>query len=100
MLYKSVSKILLINTNHNKLNLPKVRTTHYGFQSKKCKSTKAWSEIRTKVSEKLNIGYWTKSKLSKSLKKYYLNNGILLFGITFTKTADIIKYFKITKVMQ
>ena len=59
----------------NKLNLPQVRTSHYGLQSMKYKSAKAWNKIWTKISDKLNIGYWPKSRLSKSLKKYYFNNG-------------------------
>ena len=42
----------------NKLNLSEVRTTHYGLQSIKYKSAKAWNEIKTKISDKLNIGYW------------------------------------------
>ena len=44
-------------TYHNKLNLPQVRTTHYGLQSIKYKSAKAWNEIKTKISDKLNIGW-------------------------------------------
>ena len=59
----------------NKRNLPQVRTTHYGLQSIKYKSAKAWNEVKTKISDKLNIGYWSKYRLSKSLKKYYFNNG-------------------------
>ena len=59
----------------NKLNLPQVRTTHYGLQSIKYKSAKAWNEMKTKIRYKLNIGYWSKNRLSKSLKKYYFNNG-------------------------
>ena len=42
----------------NKLNLSEVRTTHYGLQSIKYKSAKAWNEIKTKISDKINIGYW------------------------------------------
>ena len=56
----------------NKLNLPQVRTTHYGIQSIKYKSAKAWN---AENSDKLNIGYWSKNRLSKSLTKYYFNNG-------------------------
>ena len=52
----------------NKRNLPQVRTTHYGLQSIKYKSAKAWNEMKTKISDKLNIGYWSKYRLSKSLK--------------------------------
>ena len=81
--YKNCSKMLQINTISyntrgaycNKLNLPQVRNTHYGLQSIKYKSAKAWNEIKTKISDKLNIGYWSKNRLSKSLKKYYFNNG-------------------------
>ena len=58
----------------NKLNLPQVRTTHYGLQSIKYKSAKAWNEMKTKISDKLHIGYWSNNRLSKSLKKHYFNN--------------------------
>ena len=54
----------------NKLNLSQVRTTHSGLQSIKYKSTKAWNEMKIKISDKLNIGYWSKYRLSKFLKKY------------------------------
>ena len=57
---------------HNKLKLPQVRTTHYGLQSIKYKSAKAWNEIQTKIGDKINIGYWSKNRLSKSLKKTLL----------------------------
>ena len=59
----------------NELKLPQVRTTHYGLQSIKYKSAKAWNEIQTKIGDKINIGYWSKNRLSKSLKKYYFNHG-------------------------
>ena len=39
----------------NKLNLRQVRTTHYGLQSIKYKYAKAWNEIKTEVSHKLDI---------------------------------------------
>ena len=54
---------------HNKLNLSQVRTTHFGLQSIKCQSAKAWNGMKTKIS------YLSKNRLSKSLKKYYFNNG-------------------------
>ena len=78
--YKNCSKIQQINTYNargsycNKLNLPQVRTTHYGLQSIKYKSAKAWNEMKTKISDKLHIGYWSNNRLSKSLKKHYFNN--------------------------
>ena len=59
----------------NKVNLPQAITTHYGLQSIKYKSAKAWNEIKTKIRDKLNTGYWSKIRLSKSLKKCYFNNG-------------------------
>ena len=65
--YKNCSKMLQINTisittvqykrSIYKLNLPQVRTTHFGLQSIKYKSAKAWNEIKTKISDKLNIGW-------------------------------------------
>ena len=39
----------------NKLNLRQVRTTNYGLQSIKYKYAKAWNEIKTEVSHKLDI---------------------------------------------
>ena len=68
---KNFSKLLPINTittqvraaYHNKLNLSQDRTTNYGLQSIKHKSAKAWNEIQTKISDKLNIGYWSKNRL-------------------------------------
>ena len=39
----------------NKLNLRQVRTTHYGLQSIKYKYAKAWNEIKTEISHKLDI---------------------------------------------
>ena len=39
----------------NKLNLRQVRTTHYGLQSIKHKYAKAWNEIKTEISHKLDI---------------------------------------------
>ena len=39
----------------NKLNLRHVRTTHYGLQSIKHKYAKAWNEIKTEISHKLDI---------------------------------------------
>ena len=54
-------------TYHNKLNLPQVRTTHHRLQSIKHESAKAWNEIQTKISDKLNTGYGPKNRLSKSL---------------------------------
>ena len=39
----------------NKLNLRQVRTTHYGLQSIKYKYVKAWNEIKTEISHKLDI---------------------------------------------
>ena len=82
--YKNCSKILQISTiaiqeEHTVINLPQVRNTHCGLQSIKCKPTKAWNEIKAKTSGKLNIGYWSKSRLSESLKKYYFKNGSSLF---------------------
>ena len=52
----------------NKLNLPQVRTTHYGLQSIKYKSAKVWSEMKTKISDKLNISYWSKIGSQNPLK--------------------------------
>ena len=39
----------------NKLNLRQVGTTHYGLQSIKHKYAKAWNEIKTEISHKLDI---------------------------------------------
>ena len=39
----------------NKLNLRQVRATHYGLQSIKHKYAKAWNEIKTEISHKLDI---------------------------------------------
>ena len=71
--YKNCSKILQISTiaiqeEHTVINLPQVRNTHCGLPLIKCKSTKAWNEVKTKTSGKLNIGYWSKSRLSESQK--------------------------------
>ena len=68
--HKNFPKILLIS---NKLE--QVRTTNHGLQLIKYKSAKALNKIQTKVSDKLNIGYWSKNRLSKSLKKHYFNKG-------------------------
>ena len=59
--FKNITNQHYYNTRvayHNKLNLPQVRTTHYRLQSIICKSAKPWNEIQTKISYKLNIGYW------------------------------------------
>ena len=74
---EALQKLFKNNTNQhycntraaycNKLNLPQVRTTHYGLQSIKHKSAKAWNEIKTEISDKLSISYWSKNRLSKSL---------------------------------
>ena len=77
-LFKNATNQHYYNTRgayRNKLSLPQVRTTHYGLQSIKYKSAKARNEIKTKISGKLNIGYWSKNRFSRSLKKYYFNNG-------------------------
>ena len=77
-LFKNITNQHYYNTRrayHNKLNLPQVRTTHYRLQSIKYKSAKTWNEIKTKTRDKHNIGYWSKNRLSRSLKKYYFNNG-------------------------
>ena len=73
-MFKNITNQHYCNTRvayHNKLNLLQARTTHYRLQSIKYKPAKAWNEI----CGKLNTGYWSNNRLTKSLKKYYLNNG-------------------------
>ena len=73
--FKNITDQYYYNTRvayYSKLTLPQVRTTHYGLQSIKYKSAKAWNEIQTKIGDKINIGYWSKNRLSKSLKKTLL----------------------------
>ena len=76
--FKNITDQYYYNTRvayYSKLSLPQVRTTRYGLQSIKYKSTKAWNEIQNKISDRLNTGYSSKNRLSKSLKKYYFSNG-------------------------
>ena len=76
--FKNITDQYYYNTRvayYSKLSLPHVRTTRYGLQSIKYKSTKAWNEIQNKISDRLNTGYSSKNRLSKSLKKYYFSNG-------------------------
>ena len=58
---------LLKNTNNQTITMQEQWITHYGLLSIKFKSAKAWNEIRTKISDKGNIGYWVKNRLSKFL---------------------------------
>ena len=68
-LFKIITNQHYYNTRaayRNKLSLRQVKTGHYGLQSLKYKSAKAWNEVQTKISDKFNIGYWSKNRLSKS----------------------------------
>ena len=68
-LFKIITNQHYYNTRaayRNKLNLRQVKTAHYGLQSLKYKPAKAWNEVQTKISDKFDIGYWSKNRLSKS----------------------------------
>ena len=77
--FKNITNQHYYNTT---LYLPQVRTTHYGLQSIKHKSAKCWSEIQSKTSNKRNIDYWSKNRLSKSLKNIYSTMVVSCFDVT------------------
>ena len=88
-LFKNTANQHYYNTRgayRNKLNLPQVRTTHYGLQSIEYRSAKAWNEMKTKISGKLNIGYWSKYRLSKSLKNITSTMVASCIDVTFLLT--------------
>ena len=81
-LFKNTANQHYYNTRGAYRNKPQVRTTHYGLQSTKYKSAKAWNEMKTKISDKLNIGYWSKNRFSKSLKNITSTMVASCFDIT------------------
>ena len=81
-LFKNTANQHYYNTRGAYRNKPQVRTTRYGLESTKYKSAKAWNEMKTKISDKLNIGYWSKNRFSKSLKNITSTMVASCFDIT------------------
>ena len=66
--YKNCSKIQQINT----ITIQEEGTVINSIYPKLEPPTMVFN---AENSDKLNIGYWSKNRLSKSLTKYYFNNG-------------------------